>query len=104
MIYPLHPLYPCELFGWFAWPDINWSKVHNQEVENSQFIHSDGERAMKVMPGIGRFVWSEEGASAVEYSVLAALIAGVVVALIFILGGKVQKAFSDFVTKFANAQ
>ena len=59
---------------------------------------------MKVIPGIGNLIWSEEGASAVEYSVLIALILGVVIALIVILGGKVQKAFSDFVTKFASVQ
>ena len=59
---------------------------------------------MKVIPGIGTLVWSEEGASAVEYSVLIALIAGLVIALIFILGGKVNKMFSDFVTKFSSAQ
>ena len=71
---------------------------------NGQFIRSDGEGKMKVNPGIGDLIWSEEGASAVEYSVLLAFIAGLVIALIFILGGKVQKAFSDFVTKFSSAQ
>lgn len=38
---------------------------------------------------------NERGASAVEYGLLVAGIAAVVVALVFVLGGKIHHAFSD---------
>lgn len=59
---------------------------------------------MEATSSFRNLVWSEEGASVVEYSVLVALIVGVTVAIIVVLGGQVRKAFSDFVDKFASAQ
>jgi pilus assembly protein Flp/PilA len=38
---------------------------------------------------------SEDGASAVEYGLLVALIAAIIVAAVFILGGTVNDAFTD---------
>ena len=49
---------------------------------------------------LSKLIRGEEGASAIEYAILAALIAGVVIVLIAALGGQIQKAFSDFVTAF----
>ena len=49
---------------------------------------------------LSKLIRGEEGASAIEYAILAALIAGVIVVLIAALGGQIRKAFSDFVTAF----
>ena len=38
---------------------------------------------------------SDEGASAVEYGLLVAAIAAVIVVVVFVLGGYVQSAFQD---------
>lgn len=40
-----------------------------------------------------RFFKDEEGATAVEYGLLVALIAAVIVGTVFILGGKINTAF-----------
>ena len=37
----------------------------------------------------------DEGASAVEYGLLVAAIAAIIVAVVFLLGGKVQSAFDS---------
>ena len=37
----------------------------------------------------------DDGASAVEYGLLVAAIAAVIVGIVFILGGQVKKAFTD---------
>ncbi|CAA9330844.1 MAG: hypothetical protein AVDCRST_MAG72-317 [uncultured Nocardioidaceae bacterium] len=46
---------------------------------------------------------SERGASAVEYGLLVALIAAVIVGVVFTLGGTVQGAFTDTNTGIAQA-
>lgn len=38
---------------------------------------------------------SERGATAVEYGILVAAIAAVIVSIVFILGGQVKQAFTD---------
>ena len=40
-----------------------------------------------------RFVGEEEGATAVEYGLLVALIAAVIIGAVLVLGGKVNDAF-----------
>ena len=45
-----------------------------------------------------RFLKDEEGATAVEYGLLVALIAAVVVGLVGTLGTTIKKAFQDIVT------
>jgi len=40
------------------------------------------------------FIRKEEGASAVEYSILAAAIATVIIAITFIVGGQVENMFN----------
>ncbi|WP_243368282.1 Flp family type IVb pilin [Fundidesulfovibrio soli] len=42
---------------------------------------------------IKRFVKEEDGASAVEYGLLVALIAAVIVGIVATLGGQIQSAF-----------
>lgn len=44
----------------------------------------------------------ERGASAVEYGLLVAGIAAVIVTLVFILGGKISNAFDDTCKKIAS--
>lgn len=48
----------------------------------------------KLIEGVGRFVRDEEGASAVEYGLLVALIAAVIVVVVKTLGTKIQTAFT----------
>jgi pilus assembly protein Flp/PilA len=42
-----------------------------------------------------RFVGNEQGATAIEYAILAAGIAGVIVAVVFTLGSNVNATFSS---------
>ena len=49
-------------------------------------------------------VRNEEGASAVEYGLLIAGIAAIIVAIVFVLGGQVNTAFSDVSTEIGNSQ
>ncbi len=53
---------------------------------------------------LGNLLRGQEGASAIEYAVLVALIAGVVIIIIAALGGQIEKAFNDFQTTFAGLQ
>ncbi|MBS1189190.1 MAG: Flp/Fap pilin component [Rhodocyclaceae bacterium] len=57
----------------------------------------------KIMSQVKMFLNDEEGASAVEYGVLVALIIAVCVAVIASVGGKVNNAFSKVNTSLANA-
>ena len=47
---------------------------------------------------------NDRGASAVEYGLLVAGIAAVIVAVVFLLGGKIQNAFNDTCTSIASHQ
>jgi len=42
-----------------------------------------------------RFLKDEEGATAVEYGIMVALIAAVIIAIVTTLGGKVNSAFKS---------
>ncbi len=46
----------------------------------------------------------DEGASAVEYGLLVAAIAALIVAVVFVLGGKVKAAFSTTCTAISSGQ
>ena len=46
---------------------------------------------------------SDEGATAVEYGLLVALIAAVIVGIVLVLGGQVGQAFSDVSTEISKA-
>jgi pilus assembly protein Flp/PilA len=49
-------------------------------------------RSMQILKRLHR---NDDGASAVEYGLLVAAIAGVIVLMVFLLGGIVKNAFSD---------
>ena len=49
----------------------------------------------KFIAAAKQFVRDEEGATAVEYGLLVALIAAIIVATVATLGGKVNKGFAD---------
>ena len=53
-------------------------------------------------PGLRNLFVGEEGATVVEYAVLAAMIAGVVIAAIAALGGTVSGFFASFATELEN--
>ncbi len=46
----------------------------------------------------------DEGASAVEYGLLVAAIAAIIVAIVFLLGGRVKAAFSTTCSSIASGQ
>jgi len=47
------------------------------------------------MEAIKRFVKGEEGVTAIEYGLIAAGIAVAVIAVVFVLGGKISAAFKS---------
>jgi pilus assembly protein Flp/PilA len=53
-----------------------------------------------LVANIRRFVGDEEGATAMEYALMAAAIAGVIVAIAFLLGTKVKNSLSTVATHF----
>lgn len=59
---------------------------------------------MKQIRGVRqRFFRNEEGASVVEYGVLIALIIAAVIAIIMVLGIKIEKGLNDFNVAFDQA-
>jgi len=50
-----------------------------------------------LLAATGRFSKSERGATAVEYGIMVALIAAVIVGVVGLLGGQIQTAFQDVV-------
>lgn len=55
-----------------------------------------------MLKGIIGFLRQEEGATAVEYGLLAALIAGAIAASVFALGGTLNTEFSGLDTTIQN--
>ena len=53
--------------------------------------------------GLFVFLREEEGATAVEYSIMIVLIILVCIATIAFLGGNVEQAFNTFLNKYENA-
>lgn len=49
-----------------------------------------------------KFFKDEEGATAVEYSLIAAAIAAVILAVVYAVGGKVNQMFTDLNTGFGS--
>ncbi len=45
------------------------------------------------MAGVLRFLKDEEGATAVEYGIMVAAIAAVIIAVVLVIGGKTNNAF-----------
>lgn len=48
-----------------------------------------------IREAIARLRSAEDGATAVEYALMVALIAGVIIAAVFALGGAVSNSFTD---------
>jgi pilus assembly protein Flp/PilA len=48
----------------------------------------------KVMKWLAKFIKEDRGATAVEYGIMVAAIAAVIIAIVFIIGGRVNNAFS----------
>jgi pilus assembly protein Flp/PilA len=44
-----------------------------------------------------KYGWNEEGATAVEYGIMVAAIAAVIIAVVVILGGEIDDAFNTVV-------
>ena len=51
-----------------------------------------------------KFLADEEGATAVEYGLIVAAIAAVIITVVFLLGGRVQTAFETVDDKMAAEQ
>ena len=66
----------------------------NGKNETCQILLLRGGVVMKEFWG---FLKEEDGATAVEYGLLVALIAAVIVAVVSVLGGKVSEAFQTVV-------
>jgi pilus assembly protein Flp/PilA len=46
-----------------------------------------------------KYGWNEEGATAVEYGIMVAAIAAVIITIVITLGGQVDDAFTDVSTE-----
>lgn len=62
-----------------------------------------GEKPMKsLVSAIERFFCDEEGATAVEYGVMVALVAAAIVVIVYFVGLQVKEAFNKVCTSVAN--
>jgi Flp pilus assembly pilin Flp len=61
-----------------------YSDLHSRALAIRQRVHTAWER-----------VQGEQGASGVEYGILVAAIAALIVAVALVIGGKIQGAFED---------
>ena len=57
----------------------------------------------KLMQGINRFIRDEEGVTAIEYGLIAALIAVVIIASVKIVGTQLDATFSTIGTELTTA-
>lgn len=55
------------------------------------------------MEWIKRFLKDEEGATAVEYGLMVAAIAAVIVGVVYLLGGEVKEGFDTVNTAMSNS-
>lgn len=69
----------------------------------THFIFKEDDMHTQIFAGIKRFIRDEEGAAAVEYGLLAALIAVVVVVAVSAVGSEVCKTFSTITEKLGGA-
>jgi pilus assembly protein Flp/PilA len=63
---------------------------------NSSLLKTQEERRLKSMEKLLKFLKDDKGASAVEYALLVALIAAVIVGAVTLLGGNLKATF-DYV-------
>jgi pilus assembly protein Flp/PilA len=57
----------------------------------------------KFMQGVNRFIRDEEGVTAIEYGLIAALIAVVIIASVKLVGTQLDATFSTIGTELTNA-
>lgn len=55
-----------------------------------------------LISAIGAFFYDEEGATAVEYGVMVALVAAAIVVIVYFVGLQVKEAFNKVCTSLAN--
>lgn len=55
-----------------------------------------------LISAIKGFFWDEEGATAVEYGIMVALIAAAIVIIVYFVGQQVKQAFTDVCNAMAN--
>ena len=72
-------------------------------LHESHFSFYVPERRIAMMKHMFRFVNEEEGATALEYGLLAALIAAAIIGAVTTLGSTVSNTFSSIATSMANA-
>ena len=56
-------------------------------------------RDNRMLKNLKKLIRDEEGATAVEYGLIVAAIAGLIVVVVFLLGGKVNNAFGNVASK-----
>jgi pilus assembly protein Flp/PilA len=72
--------------------------------KTDRYTNLEKELIMKSLIQVVRnFVREEEGATAIEYGLLAALVAVVIIAAVEELGGSLQKTFQDVAAKLTPA-
>lgn len=54
-----------------------------------------GPRRTRMLKNLKKLFRDEEGATAVEYGLIVAAIAGLIIVVVYVLGGKVNKAFEN---------
>jgi pilus assembly protein Flp/PilA len=63
----------------------------------NDLTNPQGEKPM--LKNVIKLFRDEEGATAVEYGLIVAAIAGLIIAVVFVLGGKVQNNFNNIQSK-----
>ena len=72
---------------------IDPAKTIGQDVQDGNKKNNNKEKGEKEMKRLMSFLKDEEGATAVEYGIMVAAIAAVIIAVVFIVGLKVENAF-----------
>jgi len=72
-------------------------KVCNDNLFEKSMIKEE----VRWMDKLKRFLKKEEGATAVEYGIMVALIAAVIIAVVVILGTKLSSAFQNVASKIS---
>jgi len=67
---------------------------HDARDERSQLLTTINHKECPMLKQVVRFMREEEGATAVEYGMMVALIAAVIVGIVTTLGTKVNGAFT----------
>ena len=60
-----------------------------------QLSHQSSIKENVMLKNLKKLIKDEEGATAVEYGLIVAAIAGLIIVVVFLLGNKVNNAFSN---------